>query len=585
MGAVLKVFAYAKDYKNKLYLAVVLATVAVLIGMAPYYLVYKIIMRFIDGLPLTINYFLLMAGLILLCLLGKSFLYFKALAASHEAAFDTLMGMREKIADKMIKMPLGAITEKSSGQFKNLFVDVIEDMEIILAHMIPEGISNLVVPLAVITYLFVLDWRMALLALGTIPIGILVFSLLMRGFKDKLARQIQSSNQMNSNIVEYINGMEVIKIFNQTASSFQKYTESVENYKEFTLAWYQDSWNYFCAFFVIVPATILFVLPFGALFYAQGTLTLSTYILAMLLAMGLGMPLTRITEFGARFQMVTEKSKSIEELFSQAELVESGQKARPHNHNISFNRVTFAYQEKDVLENTSFEVKENTVTALVGASGSGKSTIAKLLVRFWDVKSGAIKIGNVNIRDISFADLMNYISYVSQDIFLFNTSIIENIRLGKPEASEQEVIRVAKLAQCHDFIMETEKGYATFAGNAGDKLSGGQRQRISLARALLKDAPIIVLDEATAFADPENEDKIQQALNGLISSKTLIVIAHRLSTIVGADQIILMDKGTIAARGTHEQLLAKSELYHGMWRAHLAAMDWDIAVKGEGKQC
>ena len=284
MREIKKVFSYARDYRNKSYLSVVLATISVFIGMIPYFLVYKIIMRFIGDIPPTTSYILIISGLILLCLLAKTFIFSKAMMASHEAAYDTLMGMRNKLADKMIKMPMGEINKKSSGQFKSIFVDIIEDMEVILAHVIPEGISDMVVPIAVIGYLFVLDWRMALLSLGTVPIGMIAFAMMSRGMAEKTDHHLKAAREMNANIVEYINGMEVIKIFNQTTSSFEKYTNSARNYKKFTLEWCKESWSYMAAFFVIVPCTILFALPFGALFYIQGTLHLGTYIFCMLLS-------------------------------------------------------------------------------------------------------------------------------------------------------------------------------------------------------------------------------------------------------------------------------------------------------------
>lgn len=579
MGEIKEVFVYAKDYKNKLYLSVIIATISVFVGIIPYYLVYQIIMGFIEDTPPTINYILIMSGLILLSLLVKTALFLKAMAASHEVAFDTLMGMRNQLADKMIKMPMGEIDKKSSGNFKNVFVDLIEEMELVLAHMIPEGISDIVVPLVIIGYLFVLDWRMALLSLGTIPIGLIIFHLMMNGHEEKLEKYFKAASEMNSNIVEYISGMEVIKIFNQTTTSFEKYTQSVKNYKEFTLDWYRESWVYMTAFFTIVPCTMLFVVPFGALFYAQGTLSLSTYVLCMLLSIGIGAPLTRTAQFMEYITMVTQKSQIITDVLNGKELEKNNKNLLPEDYNISFNNVYFAYDKQEVLTDVSFEAHENTVTALVGASGSGKSTMAKLLLRFWDIEKGEIKIGNVHIKDISFDNLMDAISYVSQDIYLFNTSIMENIRMGKPGSSDEEVIQVAKLAQCHEFIMEFENGYDTFAGDTGNKLSGGQKQRISIARALLKNAPIIILDEATAFTDPENEDRIQEALNGLIAGKTLIVIAHRLSSITGANNIIVMDNGKISAQGTHDELLEKSEIYHTMWDAHTDTMAWDIRVK------
>lgn len=579
MGEIIKIFSYAKDYKNKTYISIILATISVFVGIIPYYLVYKIIMRFVGDTHVTVNYILMMSGFILISLLLKSLLFFIAMAASHDAAYDTLMGMRKKLADKMIKMPMGEINKKSSGNFKNIFVDLIEEMELILAHMIPEGISNLVIPLVVLVYLFILDWRMALLSLGTIPLGMVMYKLMLSGADQKIKQYFKASNEMNSNIIEYIGGMEVIKIFNQTTTSFEKYTNSVKNYKKFTLNWYKQSWIYMTGFFTIVPCTMLFVVPFGALFYIRGTLSLSTYVLCMLLSIGLGAPLTRLAEFVEFTHMLTEKSKIIEDLFSSKEIVEKDMYKIPESYDISFNNVTFAYDKQDVLKGVSFKAKENTITALVGESGSGKSTLAKLLVRFWDVEEGAIRIGDVNIKDIPFEKLMDYISYVSQDIYLFNTSIMENIRMGKPSASDEEVMKVAKLAQCHDFIIEFENGYSTSVGDTGNKLSGGQKQRISIARALLKNAPIIILDEATAFTDPENEDRIQEALNSLIGGKTLIVIAHRLSTIIDANNIIVIDDGRISAQGTHDKLLKKSKIYSSMWEAHTKAIDWDIKVK------
>lgn len=579
MGEIKKVFAYAKEFKNKTYMATLLATLSSIIGIIPFVLCYFIIIRFTAGVLPSGSYVVKMSGLILLCLIIKSIFFFKAMIFSHEAAFDTLMGMRNKLADKMIKMPMGEINKRTSGQYKNLFLDLISDMEHILAHMIPEGIANTAVPIIVIIFLFVVDWRMALLSMVNIPIGIVIFHFMMRGNKEKSKRFFKSVADLNSNIVEYIGGMEVIKVFNQTTTSFEKYTKSAREYKKFTLDWYKVSWKYMAGFFTIVPSTIIFVLPFGAKFYVEGSLSLEVYILSMMLSIGLGGPIIRVVEFVETISVAIQKSKMIEEVFNGEELIENDKGLVPKNHNISFDQVTFAYEENDVLKNVSFLAKENTVTAIVGASGSGKSTLAKLLVRFWDVKKGKIEIGGVDIRDMDFENLMNCISYVSQDIHLFNTSIMENIRMGKPDASDEEVIKIAQIAQCHGFIMDTEAGYDTNIGDAGSKLSGGEMQRVSIARALLKDAPIVILDEATAFTDPENEDKIQEALNGLIGGKTLIVIAHRLSTIVNADNIIVMDRGEIAASGTHDELLRESKNYQEMWKAHTEAIDWKIKAK------
>lgn len=577
MREIMNVYAYAQEFKAEMLRAITFLTTSVIMAVIPYFFIYHIIMRFNGEEQLTVGYLGAMAGLILLSLVLKTYLHGRGLSVSHRLAYNTLMGMRKKVADKLLKMPMGAIQRHSTGSLKKNFVENIEDMEIILAHAMPEGISNLLTLIIITATLFILDWRMALLALAVLPIGLIAVYMMVKDGMKRMGPYYQASKEMNENIIEYIAGMEVIKVFNQTTTSFKKYITSVNNYKKYTLHWFKVSWNYMTVYSIILPSTLLFLLPVGTLFYLGGSLSLGTFVLVILLAMSMGLPLMRLVEFLPIFPRLRQQAQKIEQLFTEEELVSGVSQAAPQNYNVTFDRVTFAYEDKEVLHEVSFVAKENTVTALVGESGAGKSTLAKLLVRFWDIKHGAVKIGNVNIRDLPFATLMNAISYVSQDIFLFDTTIMENIRMGRPGATDSEVIAMAKIAQCHDFILATDLGYHTVVGGAGDKLSGGQRQRIAIARALLKNAPIVVLDEATSFTDPENEDKIQAALNSLIQGKTLIVIAHRLSTIVDANNIILLADGRIAAQGTHQELLAASPVYQTMWQAHQDAIDWDIA--------
>ncbi|MCG8402200.1 MAG: ABC transporter ATP-binding protein/permease, partial [Firmicutes bacterium] len=337
--------------------------------------------------------------------------------------------------------------------------------------------------------------------------------------------------------------------------------------------------KYSIAYLVLLPASIIFVLPFGGMFFLNGTITLSNYILCMLLALGFADPLIRLTNFFDNIALLTVNEKAINQLLNEKELELHSQMTKPTDYSIAFNNVSFAYEDLDVLKDVSFTCKPNTVTALVGPSGSGKSTIAKLIARFWDIDTGTITLGGVDTSKIPFETLMDLISYVSQDAYLFNTSILENIRMGKPDATEEEIKLAAKNAVCDEFIKETDKGYETNAGDAGDRFSGGQKQRLSIARALLKNAPIVILDEATAFTDPENEDKIQQSINQLIKGKTVIVIAHRLSTVVNADNIIVVDEGRIVDQGTHEKLLARCLKYKIMWGIHLEAMSWDLKTK------
>ncbi len=580
MQEIKKVFSYAHQHRKKMYIAIMLLTCSVALGITSYYIVNYVIVRFLSNGSITLQYLLLMGGLLLLCLFLKTYTHLKGLGASHQLAYDTLLGMRKKMADKVMKMPMGAVTRRGSGGLKKNFVENIEDMELILAHTMPEGISNVLVLVVATLILFVIDWRMALLALAVLPIGMIAVTLMMRSGIKGMGSYYTASKEMNENIIEYVSGMEVIKVFNQTTTSFQKFSASVEKYKNYTLDWYRATWNYATIYSVILPSMLLFPLPFGTLVYMSGTLDLSTFVLCLLLSVGIGAPMMRMVEFFAIFPQLKHKAQIIEEAFGEEEITDNGAAVRLENHAVSFEDVTFAYNDADVLKNVSFTAQVGKVTALVGESGAGKSTLAKLLVRFWDIEKGAIKIGGVDIRDIGFGELMDTVSYVSQDIFLFNTTLMENIRMGRPEATDDQVVEMAKLAQCHDFIMEQAKGYDTMAGDAGGKLSGGQKQRISIARALLKAAPVVLLDEATSFTDPENEDKLQQALGGLICGKTLIVIAHRLSTIIEADNIILMDKGLVSAQGTHVELLEQSSTYRRLWEANQEAMNWDIAVKG-----
>lgn len=481
----------------------------------------------------------------------------------------------------MTKLPLGVINQEGTGSYKKNFVDDIEQVELILAHMIPEGLPYMIICILVYIMIFVLDWRLGLLTVASTSIGIVAIMLMMKSGVNKMQYYYESSKNMNSNIVEYIAGMEVIKIFNRTTSSYEKYSSSVENYKKYTLEWYNESWNYMAVYAAIMPCTILFSLPLGTLFYFQGSLSLSTFIFVLLISLSLGSPLMKMVTFLPLIPRLNYQTKVLEEIFSGDELQITGKSLKPENHDIEFKNVCFAYDKKEVIKDVSFKVDENSVTALVGESGSGKSTLAKLLVHFWDLNEGEISIGGININDISFGDLMDLISYVSQDTFLFNESIMDNIRIGKPDASDEEIISVSKMAQCHDFIMKLDQGYDTNVGDAGNKLSGGEKQRITIARAILKNAPIIVLDEATTFTDSENEDKIQEAINSLIGKKTLIVIAHHISSIVESDNILLMDNGELLIQGKHEKLLEKSNKYKLLWQSHMESLNWDINVKEE----
>lgn len=581
MGGFKKILFYAKEHRNKMYLALFFILGSVIAGIIPYLITYDIMISFVEQQNITPTYLLLMGGGVIAGLCLQSYLFYKGLGASHQGAFDTLMGMRIKFANKMTKLSMGDINKQGTGSYKKNFIDDIESVELLLAHMLPEGIPYLLAPITVYIVLFVVDWRLALLSLGPILIGMMAVGVMMKVGLKKMDQYYAAAQKMNSTIIEYISGMEVIKVFNRTTNSYKNYVASVENYKKYSLAWCNDSWTYMAIYGSVIPCTILFLLPVGTMFYIQGTLPLSTFIFALLLSVSLGQPFVRLVEFLPLIPILQHKIAQLEKTFVGEELTMVDTGMEPENCSVEFQDVTFAYEEKEVIKGVSFCAQENAVTAIVGSSGSGKSTLAKLLVHFWDVKDGKITIGGVNSKDMSFERLMNLISYVSQDTFLFKMSIMENIRVGRQGATDEEVIQAAKLAMCHDFIMKMEAGYDTNAGEDGNKLSGGEKQRITIARAILKNAPVIILDEATAFTDPENEDQIQEALNQLIVGKTLIVIAHRLSTIVEADKILMMDHGKLIMEGTHTQLLKKCAIYQSLWDSHMQSINWGIQVKGD----
>jgi ATP-binding cassette subfamily B protein len=575
MNDFFRVLSYAGDKKPLMTKAIIALTISVLFSVAPFFIVSIVLNRFLGDAPPALWWMAAMAAAVFACLWLKHKLSGVGLDASHQLAYYTLAGMRRRVADKMLKMSMGDVQAYGTGAAKKNFVENIEEMELILAHAMPEGFANLFTFVIVILTMFIVDWRMALAALAAVILGFIpVIAMVSDGLK-RMKPWYAAGEKMNGTIIEYISGMEVIKVFGQQSRSFKRYSDSVENYRQNTSLWYRSCFGYMTTYNIVMPAALLFMLPVGAFLSINGMIALPALVLSLLLGMSIGIPALRLINFIPMFPQLSYKSQKIEAMFDIPDMPD-GTKPPPKSHNIVFDKVRFAYKEAQVIKNISLAIPENSVTALIGESGAGKSTLAKLLMRFWDIQEGAIKIGGVDIRNMPVDTLMQYISYVSQDNFLFNTSIMENIRYGKPEASDEEVFAMAAAAQCHEFIMETENGYNTIAGIGGDKLSGGQKQRLCIARALLQNAPVIILDEAMSFADPENEDKIQEALSKLIAGKTLIIIAHRLSTITDADNIVLLEHGAISDQGKHTELLSRSALYQKLWNAHTESLEWNI---------
>lgn len=493
---------------------------------------------------------------------------------SHKATFSTLEAIRKAMIEKWQRVPMGYFQETTSGNLKTALVDRIDSMEPILAHMFPEMTANILVPVAILVYLFVLDWRMALISLIVLPIGFALQMGCMKGFAEKYQEQIRITKKLNTTLVEYVGGIEVIKAFNQSATSYQKFKDAVNENAAFYVNWMHETQKFMASSRAVMPTVLATVLPFGTLFYLHGSLSAPTFVMTMILALGIIKPLLAVVDYTDNFAMLGTIAGEVRSVLDAQELVRPTQEEKLRDTMLSLENVRFGYNAgTEVLHGISLNITPGTVTAIVGSSGGGKSTIAKIIAGYWDVTDGAVKLGGIDTRKIPAEQLSKLIAYVSQDSFLFDDTIRENIRMGNPEATDQQVEEIAKAAGCDDFIRSLSAGYDTKVGESGGQLSGGERQRIAIARAMMKNAPIIILDEATAYADVENEAIMQEAIGKLVAGKTLLVIAHRLSTITDADNIVVIDNGMIAAQGTHSYLLDHCDLYCKMWEASQEAAD------------
>ena len=571
-----KVRPYMGAYMKYTRRAAVSVTVAVILSVIPYFLLYQIIAPLTEGGNISLGFVLLRVAITALCLAGNAILYVHGLSLSHLSAYNTLKNLRIALQGKLEKQPLGVIRELGNGRIKKVFTDDIETIEILLAHAIPEGIGNLVTPAAVLIAMFFVDWKLALLSLMALPIGMLAMGMMFKLGMSRMEAYYAAAARMNNTIIEYINGMEVVKVFNRDGESYERFEHDINYYRDMTLDWYKVCWPWMALYSSILPCVALFALPIGGWFVLKGWSTLANYVLVLCMSFGIGAPLIKAMSFGGKVPQLNYKIEELERLLDHPPLKSSDRGFEGANHDIHFEDVHFSYKDDEVIHGVDLEIKEGQMVALVGESGSGKSTLAKLLVHFYDLNDGRITLGGQDITDTRVEELNDQISFVSQEQFLFNTSLYENIRIGKPDASREEVLRAAHLAQCDEFLARFPLGIDTPAGDGGKMLSGGERQRISLARALLKDAPVIVLDEATAFIDPENEEKMNAAISEVIRGKTVLIIAHRLHTVVGADKIVVLDNGRVEAQGTHEELLKSSKVYPKLWAAAQQSIAWEV---------
>ncbi|MFQ9716740.1 MAG: ABC transporter ATP-binding protein [Blautia sp.] len=580
-----KVLEYAGEYRKITYRAIAAMLVGLVMNLLPFFFIYQIIRPLLTGESLPGAGVFGWVAAIAVCGVLYALFYVWGLSLSHEAAYHTLENLRLSLQGKLERQPLGVIQEKGVGSIKKMFIEDIDSIEILLAHTLPEGFANLLIPILVFVAMFFADWKLALLSLASLPLGLVAMMAMYKYGTGRMGDYYAAAQRMNNTIVEYINGMEVVKVFNRDGESYKRFEKDVRGYRDFTLAWYKVCWPWMALYNSILPCVAMLTLPVGSYLVLRGYSSLPDLALVLCMSFGIGAPLLRAIGFMSTLPQINFKIDSLEQMMGAPFLQQTEDSFTGKDHKIQFERVHFAYGDEEVLHGISLDIPEGGLTALVGESGSGKSTLAKLLVHYYDVTGGAIRIGGQDIRQMSVEALNNEISYVSQEQFLFNMSLLENIRLGRLDATDQEVMEAAEKAQCGEFLTRLDKGIHTMAGDGGKQLSGGERQRISLARAILKDAPVVVLDEATAFMDPENEEKMNAAIAEVIKGKTVIVIAHRLHSIVNADQICVLHGGKLESAGTHQELLEESGEYRKLWKAAEDSTRWKVTAwdeKGDG---
>ena len=559
-----------KKHIGQMLSSVIIAVIGAFCSVVPYFALAKITQNIAIS-NTDLEFYIRPILLILGGLIASVIFHEISTLISHNLAFRIIEDERKKLVRKINRLSMGEIEKRSSGEWTQFMVETLNKIEQPIAHVIPEVIANLIIPIALVVIIFIMDWRIGIANLITLPLGVLFSILMMGGYEEKSRNYQEAAKNMNTTAVEYIRGIQVIKAFNKSASSYGKFVDAVNSNRDSMLNWYLSVCFYMTAAMEVLPSTLLFVLPTSLYLYMNGSIEVGNLIMCVLLSYACYKPLIKAMshmDTMANVRVVIDEIKNVMEL---PELERGNGEEKIRSYDINFENVCFAYNDKKkVFDNLSFSAKENKLTAIVGYSGGGKSTIAKLIAGYWNINKGKISVGNVNLKDVSLEKNMELVTYVSQENYLFRKSIIDNMRMANQNASIEEIKDACKKASCHDFIMSLPNGYETIIGESGSNLSGGERQRLTIARALLKDSPIVLLDEATAYSDPDNEAEIQKSIDALVENKTVIMIAHRLSTIIGADKIIVLNNGEIEAEGTHKELLGKSETYAKMWKSHIS---------------
>ena len=590
-----RLFEIAGEKKLLLIISGILAAFSAACMLVPFISVYQILgellrsggnISLVDGAMMTRWGWIAFAGLI-----AGLLLLYAAIICSHVAAFRILYGMRMGLARHIGKLPLGYLNSTATGAIKKNLEQDVERIELFVAHTIPDLVNVAATVIVMFAIFFSLNGWMSLTCIIAFAISIAMQASMMFGKKaqNTMKAYFDAQERIHSSAIQYVRGIPVVKIFGQTVFSFKKFHNDLIAYRDWAVAYCDKFENGMAVFTVVLNSFLTFILPVGLLIMSGDPNNISfalVYLFFIIMAPGVSSPLYKLTMLASGTREIFEGVSRIDAIYAEEPVRETLEPKHPSGYNISFKNVSFAYENKaeatrvEALADINFTARAGEITALVGPSGSGKSTVANLIPRFWDIQTGEIKIGGVNIKDIPTEELMNTVSFVFQDTFLFYDTLFENIKVGRPNATDEEVYAAARAAQCHEFIENLPDGYNTLIGEGGVFLSGGEEQRVSVARAILKNSPILVLDEATAFADPENEYKMQIALKELIKDKTVIVIAHRLSSIKTANQIIVLKDGRIEQIGTHDNLVAEEGLYQRMWEAYTSAYDWTLKVGG-----
>ena len=566
---------YAGNKKTYYIFSIICSLISVASGIIPFYFIASIINKLINGNKDFNNYSLDIILLLVFFLL-KGIFHIISTSLSHIAAYQTIKGVRKRAIDSLALASLGDVKKYNSGSLKNTLCERIDSTETTLAHVIPEFSGNILGFIGTLIYLLIINWQMGLISLIPFVIGMIAYMTMSIGYEKYFNNCITKTKILNDTAVEYINGIEVIKAFGKSESSYEKFKKAAKEGADCFVDWQRHCNVAFSIAMTIAPYTLLAVLPLGGILYYNNIISLEIFIISIVMSIGLISPLINAMGHMDDIQKAKTIFSEIDEIVSIDKLKRPSVSIElPKDSSVLIKNLSFGYEDKEVLHNINLDIKANSQIALVGPSGAGKSTIAKLIASLWDPNSGDIFIGGVNIKDLTLEDYNKMVSYVSQNNYLFNVSIMDNIKMGNLEAKDEEVIEICKKCGIHDFISDLEHGYDTIVGDSGSHLSGGERQRISIARAMMKNSKIVILDEATAYTDPENEAIIQKSLSSLVKDKTLIVIAHRLSTIINSDDIILVNEGKIEAHGKHKELLEKSELYKKMWESHIEGKDSD----------